>query len=95
LGKLLLRRGLHDHGRNWTRAHREWIHGMTWTYAAERAVVDDYRLAIDHTAARVLELDARLTEIAEREPHREPVGWPAVFSGDRYVDGHVGPRGTA
>jgi hypothetical protein len=31
---------------------------------AERAVVDDYLLAIDHTEARLLELDARLTEVA-------------------------------
>src|SRR3954470_159228 len=29
LGKLLLRRGLHYAGRNWTRAHREWIDSLT------------------------------------------------------------------
>ena len=81
LGKLLLRRGLHYHGRNWTRAHREWIDRLTWTYAAERAVVDDYLLAIDHTEARLRELDARLGEIAESEPYREPVGWLRCFRG--------------
>ena len=81
LGKLLLRRGLHYSGRNWTRAHRQWIDSLTWTYAAERAVVDDYLLAIDHTEARLLELDARLAEIAEREPYREPVGWLRCFRG--------------
>jgi transposase len=81
LGKLLLRRGLHYTGRNWTRAHRAWIDGLTWTYAAERAVVDDYLLAIDHTEARLLELDARLAEIAETEPYREPVGWLRCFRG--------------
>jgi transposase len=81
LGKLLLRRGLHYHGRNWTRGHREWIHRITWTQAAERAVVDDYLLAIDHTEARLLELDARLSEIAETEPYREPVGWLRCFRG--------------
>jgi hypothetical protein len=42
LGKLLLRRGLHYQGRNGTRAHREWIHRLTWTHDAERIVVDDY-----------------------------------------------------
>src|SRR4029450_3975149 len=31
LGKLVMRRGLHYHGRTWTRAHREWIHRLTWT----------------------------------------------------------------
>jgi transposase len=81
LGKLLLRRGLHYAGRNWTRAHRQWIDSLTWPHAAERTVVDDYRLAIDHTQARLLELDARLAEIAETEPYREPVGWLRCFRG--------------
>jgi transposase len=81
LGKLLLRRGLHFSGRNWTRAHRQWIDGLTWTHAAERAVVDDYLLAIDHTEARLLELDARLAEIAEADPYREAVGWLRCFRG--------------
>jgi len=81
LGKLLLRRGLHYAGRNWTRAHRQWIDGLAWTHAAERAVVDDYLLAIDHTESRLLELDARLAEIAETEPYREAVGWLRCFRG--------------
>ena len=81
LGKLLLRRGLHCAGRNWTRAHRQWVDGLVWTHAAERAVVDDYLLAIDHTEARLLELDARLAEIAECEPYRERVGWLRCFRG--------------
>ena len=37
LGKLLLRRGRHYAGRNWTRAHRQWVDGLVWTHAAERA----------------------------------------------------------
>jgi len=81
LGKLLLRRGLHYAGRNWTRAHRQWIDSVPWVHAAERAVVDDYLLAIDHTEARLLELDARLVEIAQTEPYREPVGWLRCFRG--------------
>jgi transposase len=81
LGKLLLRRGLHYAGRNWTRAHRQWIDGLEWVHAPERVVVDDYLLAIDHTEARLLELDARLAEIADREPYRTPVGWLRCFRG--------------
>ena len=81
LGKLLLRRGLHYSGRNWTRGHRQWIDRLEWAHAAERAVVDDYLLAIDHTEARLLELDARLGEIAAHEPYREPVGWLRCFRG--------------
>jgi transposase len=81
LGKLLLRRGLHYSGRNWTRAHRQWIDSLEWTQPAERIVVDDYLLAIDHLEARLIELDARLTEIAAAEPYREPVGWLRCFRG--------------
>jgi transposase len=81
LGKLLLRRGLHYAGKNWTQAHRRWVDSLTWTHAAERAVVDDYQLAIDHTEARLLELDARLAELAEQPPYREPVGWLRCFRG--------------
>jgi transposase len=81
LGKLLLRRGLHYGGRNWTRGHRQWINDLTWTHAAERAVVDDYLLAIDHTEARLIELDAQLTTIAETDPYREAVGWLRCFRG--------------
>ena len=81
LSKLLLRRGLHYASRNWTRAHRQWVDGVVWTHAAERSVVDGYLLAIDHTEARLLELDARLAEMAEREPYREPAGWLRCFRG--------------
>ena len=81
LGKLLLRRGLQYHGRNWTRGHREWLHRLTWTHAAERAVVEDYLLAIDHTEARLIGLDAALATMAETEPYREPVGWLRCFRG--------------
>jgi transposase len=81
LGKLLLRRGLHYPGRNWTRAHRRWVDSLAWTAPAERAVVDDYQLAIDQLEARLAELDARLGAIAETEPYREPVGWLRCFRG--------------
>jgi transposase len=81
LGKLLLRRGLHYSGRNWTRAHRRWVDSLAWTQSAERVVVDDYLLAIDQVEARLLEFDARLGEIAATEPYREPVGWLRCFRG--------------
>ncbi len=81
LGKLLLRRGLHYPGKNWTQAHRRWVDSLTWAHPAERAVVEDYQLAIDHTEARLIELDARLAEIATQDPYREPVGWLRCFRG--------------
>jgi transposase len=81
LGKLLLRRGLHFSGRNWTRAHRQWIEGLTWAHEAERVVVEGYLLAIDQGEARLSELDARLTDIAQTDPYREPVAWLRCFRG--------------
>jgi transposase len=81
LGKLLLRRGLHYSGRNWTRAHRRWIDSLAWKHPAERVVVEDYLLAIDQQEARLIELDARLTEVAQTEPYREPVAWLRCFRG--------------
>jgi transposase len=81
LGKLLLRRGLHYVGRNWTKAHRRWIESLEWTQRAERVVIDDYVLAIDHLEARLIELDARLAEIAETDPYRERIGWLRCFRG--------------
>ena len=81
LDKLLLRRGLHYPGKNWTRAHRQWLTGLTWAHPAERAVVDDYLIAIDHTEARLHELDAHLADIAASDPYRERVGWLRCFRG--------------
>ena len=52
MGKLLLRRGLYYRGRNWTRAHRQWIAGLGWTHAAQRAGVGGYLLAIAQVEAR-------------------------------------------
>ena len=65
LGKLLLRRGLHWAGKNWTKAHRQWITTIQWEHAAERAVVDDYLLAIAQVERRLEDLDAQLAETAQ------------------------------
>jgi len=42
LGKLLLRRGLHYHGRNWTRAHRQWV-----DYASKLTLAFYHQAAIE------------------------------------------------
>ena len=81
LGKLLLRRGLHYPGRAWTRSHRRWVNGLVWSHPAERAVVADYLLAIDHAEARLGELDAQLAALADSDAYREPVGWLRCFRG--------------
>jgi transposase len=81
LGKLLLRRGLHFAGKNWTKAHRQWIKTIQWEHAAERAVVDDYLLAIEQVESRLVDLDAQLAETAQTEPYRERVAWLRCFRG--------------
>jgi len=81
LGKLLLRRGLHWAGKNWTKAHRQWITTIQWEHAAERAVVDDYLLAIAQVERRLEDLDAQLAATAQTEPYREPVAWLRCFRG--------------
>jgi transposase len=81
LGKLLLRRGLHWAGKNWTTAHRQWITTIQWAHAAERAVVDDYLLAITQVERRLKDLDAQLAETAQTDPYRAPVAWLRCFRG--------------
>ena len=81
LGKFLLRRGLHYPGRNWSRAHRQWIASLTWTHDGERAVINDYTLAIEQLEARLTDVDGQLTAIAAREPYRERVAWLRCFRG--------------
>ena len=68
-------------GRNWTQAHRRWVDSLTWTHAAERAVVDDYLLAIDHTEARLPNWTRAWRRSPSQEPYREPVGWLRCFRG--------------
>ena len=95
LGKLLLRRGRHFAGKNWSRAHRRWIATLAWSHAAERAVVEDYLLAIDQTR--------RAAHRTRPTSHRDGAGGSvsrargvvAVFPRYRYVDGHADPRGVA
>ena len=64
-----------------TQAHRRWVNGLTWPHPADRVVVDDYLLAIDHLEARLMELDAQLATVATTDPYREPVGWLRCFRG--------------
>jgi transposase len=81
LDKLLLRRGRHYAGRNWTQAHRAWLKALTWEHAAETQVVDDYLLAIDQVQARLAALDEQLAALAETAPYAEPVAWLRCFRG--------------
>lgn len=95
LGKLLLRRGLHYHGRNWSRAHRQWVDRLAWTHAAERVVVHDYLLAIDAGggAARRARCpaDGHRADGAVSRAGR----LAAVLPGHRHLDGDPDPGRAA
>jgi transposase len=54
---------------------------LVWAHAAEQTVVADYLEAIDHTTARLRDLDARLREVASSSPYQQPVGWLRCFRG--------------
>ncbi len=81
LGKLLLRRGLIYHGKNWTKRHHEWLCQLPWPAPAERHVVTDYRLAIAHTETRITEIDRALAQAASTAPYVDAVAALRCFRG--------------
>jgi transposase len=81
LDKLLLRRGLHYVGRQWTPAHRRWIASLEWVEPAEQLVMADYLLGLEQQEGRLTELNRHLTALAAQEPYRIPVSWLRCFRG--------------
>ena len=83
LGKLLLRRGLHyQRAQLDARASAVDRQSRSGRTPAERAVVDDYLLAIDHTrGAPASNWTRGWPRSPRREPYREPVGWLRCFRG--------------
>ena len=71
--------------KNWTKAHRQWIRTIEWEHAAERAVIDDYLLAIEQIESRLVELDARLTETAADRPVPRACGVVALLPRHRHA----------
>jgi transposase len=81
MGKLLLRRALVHPGCAWTQAHRTWLRSLRFEEAADRAVFEDYLLAIEHLEERLRGLEEKLAGLSVQEPYREPVGWLRCFRG--------------
>ena len=82
LGKLLLRRGLHYAGRNWTRAHRQWIDRLD--VDARGRARRRRRLSVgdrSHRGAACWSWMPGWRRSPRREPYREPVGWLRCFRG--------------
>jgi transposase len=82
LGKFLLRRGLvWRPTKAWTQAHRRWLRSLMFEQAADQAVLNDYRLAVEQLEARLETVDAALVALAQVDPFRQPVGWLRCFRG--------------
>ena len=82
LSKLLLRRGLTYTGSNtWTQKHRQWLRSITWDYAADQIVFDDYIRAIENIEERLRAINAKLEEFSKQAPWEESVGWLRCFRG--------------
>jgi transposase len=83
LGKMLLRRGILWEGgkKAWTEAHRRWLRTLPFEHEADKAVFEDYLLGIEQLEARLKTLDAKLDDLAQKEPYREPVGWLRCLRG--------------
>jgi transposase len=81
LGKLLLRRALGHPGRAWTQAHRSWLRSLQFEEGVDRAVFDDYLLAIEHLEERLRGLEEKLAALSVQEPYRDAVGWLRCFRG--------------
>jgi len=83
MGKFLLPRALVFRiGRKaWGKLHRQWLRGLCFAAAADAAVFGDYLLAIEQLEERVRTLEEKLTEMTQRDPYREPVGWLRCFRG--------------
>lgn len=81
LGKLLLRRGLLYHGRNWTKRHHEWLNQLPWSYPADQHVVTDYRLGIAQLEARLVEIDRLIATIATEPPYTAAAAALRCFRG--------------
>lgn len=83
LTKMLLRRGIiWPSGRKaWTQSHREWLRSLVFERESDRAVIDDYLLALEQVEGRVRTLEARLEAVSQAEPYREPVAWLRCFRG--------------
>jgi len=83
LGKFLLRRAvrytLTKHA--WGSTHRDWLRGLQFDRPTDQTVFDTYLLSLEQLEERLRGLDAKLAELADREPYRRPVAWLRCLCG--------------
>ena len=82
LSKMLLRQGVFfTKTKNWTKAHRIWLHTLRFEEPWAQEVFDNYLLAIEQVEERLKILDAHLQTAAASEPYAAQVGWLRCLRG--------------
>ena len=81
LSKFLLRRGLRFGRRQWTRPHEQWLDRLSFDDALSRAVLIDYRCAVEALAQRRRTLIGALEDAVASSSHAETVARLRCFRG--------------
>jgi len=80
--KYLLRRGMiFREGRHWTEKHLRWLRSVRFEQPLDEEVYTNYLTELDHRAERLRLLDARVKQVAQEDPYKEPVGRLRCFQG--------------
>lgn len=83
LVKMLVRRGLvfASGSKLWGEAHRRWLQGLVFDNDVDRAVVAEYRQAIEQAERRLAAMDKQLEQAAQLPLYRDHVAWLRCFRG--------------
>ncbi len=83
LVKMLVRRGLvfNSTSRLWSEAHRRWLQALVFENEVDRAVIAEYRLAIEQAERRLAAMDKQIEQAAELPLYRDHVAWLRCFRG--------------
>lgn len=83
LVKMLVRRGMvfNSTSRLWSEAHRRWLQSLEFESEVDRAVIAEYRLAIDQAERRLKAMDKQIEQAAQLPVYRDHVAWLRCFRG--------------
>ena len=76
-------------------AHRQWLDGLAGTRPRNSTWSTTICSRSSRSRRGSTELDARLAELAQTDPYREPVGWLRCFRGIDTLDGDADPGRVA
>lgn len=85
LSKFLLRRGYIWGRKNWSIAHKDWVHKIRMEDEVCQAVLDEYLLETEHIEERLKSVTEKLESVSQTEPYREAVGWLQCFHGIKII----------